>query len=276
MKVAQPRQLGAGLTISRPPGGLRYELNEWKAALMRTLQKLPGRTARCHLFLLMIATALSFGCSTPHEQSGQNSPATTTSSQVTPPTTASTQPNNPSSATLPQLSDVQEAVKRVCVDAVAIDMSQSEPFIVGDFNGDGSEDLVVIVRPVRGALPKLNSEYANWIIEDPRKVVLPDPDRAVQRLPKPPPPVFVQANDVLLLVLHGYQQAGWHHQYARQTFLLRNAVGENIRARSFSEVSTANVNKNRPPQRAGDVISEKLTGREGFLYWTNGRYAWWE
>jgi hypothetical protein len=74
---------------------------------------------------------------------------------------------------MPALAEVDEAVKRVCVNAVTIDTSQSTPFIVGDFNGDGSEDLAVIVRPAPGALPRLNSEYANWISEDPRKVVLP-------------------------------------------------------------------------------------------------------
>lgn len=242
---------------------------------MPALQKLPGRTSG-HLVLLMIATALSFACSAPQQQPGQNSPGATAAPQATSQLTTTPQPNNPSSSTLPQLSDVQDAVKRVCVDAVAIDTNQSTPFIIGDFNGDGSEDLAVIVRPTKGALPELNSEYANWIIEDPQKVVLPDPNKAVQRLPKPPPRVFIQANDLLLLILHGYQQAGWHHQYARQTYLLRNAIGENIRAQSFAEVSKFGGNKNPLQQHPGDVIGEKLNGHDGFLYWTNGRYAWWE
>jgi hypothetical protein len=242
---------------------------------MPALQKLPGRPSRCHLVLLIIATALSFACSAP-QQPGQNSPGTTASPQTTSQLTATPQPNNPSSSTLASLSDVQDAIKRICVDAVAIDTNQSTPFIVGDFNGDGSEDLAVIVRPTKGALPTLNSEYANWIIEDPQKVVLPDPNKAVQRLPKPPTRVLVQANDVLLLVLHGYQQTGWHHQYARQTYLLRNAIGENIRAQSFAEVLKTGGNKNRLQQHPGDVIEEKLNGHKGFLYWTNGRYAWWE
>lgn len=243
---------------------------------MPALQKLPGRTSRCHLVLLMIATALSFACSAAQQQPGPNSPGAAAVPQATAQLTATPQPNNPSNSTLASLNDVQDAVTRVCVDAVAIDINQSTPFIVGDFNGDGSEDLAVIVRPTKGALPKLNSEYANWIVEDPQKVVLPDPNKAVQRLPKPPPRVLVRANDLLLLVLHGYQQSGWHHQYARQTYLLRNAIGENIRAQSFAEAAKIDGNKNAVKNRAGDVIGEKLTDHDGFLYWTNGRYAWWE
>jgi hypothetical protein len=231
---------------------------------------MPGRISSQPVFLCVIAAVFSFACAA--NPSGQDSSQV----KVSPPAQASSPQNMPEASLKPALSDVQEAVARVCVDAVTIDMSQSEPFIVGDFNGDRSQDLAVLVRPAKGGLPKLNSEYANWIIEDPRKVVLPDPNKAVQKLPKPAPREFVQVNDLLLLLLHGYQQAGWHDHYARQTFLLRNAAGENIRAQSFLEGSRTNGDKNPPQPQPGEVISEKLSGHEGFLYWTNGRYAWWE
>jgi hypothetical protein len=244
---------------------------------LTAIKKMPERISSEPAFLLVIAAVFSLACSA--KPSGRDSSAATAS----PPPAQAASPQNTSpgvakteASLKPALSDVEEAVQRVCVDALAIDMKQREPFIVGDFNGDRSQDLAVLVRPAKGALAKLNSEYANWIIEDPRKVVLPDPNKSVQTLPTPPPPEYVKANDPLLLVLHGYQQEGWHHRYARQTFLLRNAAGENIRAQSFTEASKTIGNKNRPQQHAGDVISEKLTGHEGFLYWTNGRYAWWE
>lgn len=237
---------------------------------------MPKRISSQPVFLLVIAALVSFACAA--NPSGQDSSRTKVSptAQASSPPSMSTVPVKPDASLKPTLSDVQEAVARVCVDAVTIDVSQGEPFMVGDFNGDRSQDLAVLVRPAKGALPKLNSEYANWIIEDPRKVVLPDPNKAVQKLPKPPPREFVQVNDLLLLLLHGYQEAGWHHQYARQTFLLRNAAGDNIRAQSFLEASKTDGNKNRPQQQPGEVITEKLSGHEGFLYWTNGRYAWWE
>jgi hypothetical protein len=240
-------------------------------------EKMPERIYSQPVMILVIAGVASFACGA--NPSGQDSSAATVSPppvQASSPQNRSPEPVKPDASIKSMLSDVQKAVERVCVDAVTIDLDQKQPFIVGDFNGDSSQDLAVRVRPVKGALPKLNSEFANWILEDPRKVVLPDPNKSVQKLPKPPPRVLVQENDPLLLILHGYEQAGWHHQYARQTFLLRNAAGENLRAQSFTEASKTIGNKNRLQQHPGDVISENLTGHEGFLYWTNGRYAWWE
>jgi hypothetical protein len=243
-------------------------------------QKQPNRTSEWPLLLIALAAVVSFACAAPKDPAGQNSAGATTTPQAAAQAPAhadpSTEPPKAASSSVTMLSEVEEAVTRVCLDDVTIATSQNQPFIVGDFNGDGSQDLAVIVRPTSRALSKLNSEYANWIVEDPRKVVLPNPNKAVQRLPKPPARVFIQANDLLFLVLHGYQQEGWRHQYARQTFLLKNAVGENVRTRLVNEVARATNHKNSTPQPSGDVIGESLSGHEGFLYWTNGRYAWWE
>jgi hypothetical protein len=230
------------------------------------------------LLFVVVAAVVSLACSTANQQARENSAATTTATpepvQATPQATNSPALQKTTGPTTPKLAEVQEAVTRVCQDTVTIDTSWSEPFIIGDFNGDGSQDLAVIVKPTKGALAKLNSEYANWIVEDPRRVVLPDPNKAVQQLPKTQESTRVQQDDLLLLVLHGYKQEGWHHKFARQTFLLRNAVGENIRTQSFNEMSKAAGNKNASPQRPGDVIKEKLAGQEGFLYWANAKYAW--
>lgn len=232
-------------------------------------------TGSQRLFLFIVVAAItSLACSAAHQQVREDLSATTTATPESIQATASPALQKAAGPTTPKLAEVQEAVKRVCEDTVTIDTSQREPYIIGDFNGDGSQDLAVIVRPTKGALAKLNSEYANWTVEDPRRVVLPDPNKAVQRLPKTQELARVQQDDLLLLILHGYRQEGWHHQYARQTFLLRNVVGENIRAQSLNEVSKAAGGKNAPTQLPGDVIKEKLAGQEGFLYWTNAKYAW--
>jgi hypothetical protein len=237
-------------------------------------------TGHQYLSLFILAAAfVSLACAAANQPVRGDSTATTTptpqSAQAAPQTTTSSEVNKKAGGTAtPKLAEVQEAVTRVCQDSVTIDTSRSEPFFTGDFNGDGSQDLAVIVKPAKGALSKLNSEYANWIIEDPLKVVMPDPNKAVQRLPKAPGPARVQQDDILLLILHGYRREGWHHPLARQTFLLRNAVGENIRAQSLNEASKAAGDKNAPTQLPGDVIKEKLAGQDGFLYWTNAKYVW--
>jgi hypothetical protein len=220
--------------------------------------------------LFLVIGVITVACDT-GKQKG-NKTRTTTSA---PPAqaTASQQEKNAGSAR-PALAEVKEAVQRVYINTVDVDAARTEPFVIGDFNGDGSQDLAVIARPTAGALAKLNSEYANWIIEDPRTIVPPDPQKAVQELPKSPPRPKIGPDDLLLLVLHGYKEQGWRHLYARQTFLLKNSVGENIRAESFKELSKESNGKIALARLSGDVVRENLAGEEGFLYWTNGKYVW--
>lgn len=227
-------------------------------------ERMSGSKLASTLVLFAIVAVFSGACTT-KEQSEAASAS---------PQTAANDSGKSAGSPMPALAEVKAAVQRVYVDTVEIDASRSAPFIFGDFNGDSSQDLAVVVRPAKGALPKLNSEYANWIIEDPRKIVLPDPTKAVQKLPKPPARETIHEDDLFLVILHGYQKEGWHHPYARQTFLLKNSVGENIRVQSLNELSKVTSDKRVffPPQ--GDVIGEKLSGHDGFLYWTNGKYVW--
>ena len=222
--------------------------------------------------LFVFGVALSVSCT----KAKQSENATTVTSTSASPQTTASPLEKPAGSATPTLAEVNEAIQRVYVNTVEMDAGRTAPFITGDFNGDGSQDLAVVVRPVKGALSKLNSEYANWVLEDPRKIVLPDPNKAVQELPKPPAREKVQQDDLLLLVLHGYGERGWHHPYARQTFLLRNAVGDDMRAESWNEISKTAGDKNggNRQQQPGDLIRERLANQDGFLYWTQGKYAW--
>lgn len=261
---------------------------------MPAFRKLSGRTPYHHrlftpcrrrLFLFIVflfivaAAAVSLSCATARQASVGDSAANATptpqtavaasqATAATPQATATPAPQKAGGPSAPTLAEVKGAVARVYLDAVLIDASRGTPFVVGDFNGDGSEDIAVVVRPARGALPKLNSEYANWIVEDPQKAA-----PAGQNTPAPET-AGVRQDDLLLLILHGYRQAGWHDPLARQTFLLRNAVGEEMRAQSLGEAARAAGGKGVQSQVPMDVIREKLRGQDGFLYWANVRYAW--
>ena len=75
---------------------------------------------------------------------------------------------------VPAFADVKDALARAYGGVVTADTGRPPSFVAGDFNWDGSEDLAVLVTPVDGKLDAINSEVANWVLEDPMKVRVPD------------------------------------------------------------------------------------------------------
>jgi len=67
----------------------------------------------------------------------------------------------------PAIDEVRTAIERSFHDAVTIEASGRKGFFTGDFNGDGSQDIAVLVTPVEGKLAEINSAVANWTIADP-------------------------------------------------------------------------------------------------------------
>ena len=176
----------------------------------------------------------------------------------------------------PQESEIRDAVARTYNDAVVFDPKNSQA-VVGDFNGDGSEDIAVAVRPAAGKLEEINSEMANWILEDPRQVAAPDPRKfdphqGVQTLDPPKERPRVAAGDRLLAVIHGYKEQGWRNPEARQTYLLKNGVG--VEMKPEGRLAARAEAQTKTPRLLGDVIHERLGDEQGFLYWTGARYGW--
>lgn len=180
----------------------------------------------------------------------------------------------PEAARPTTLADARGVVGRVYRDAVVVEPGRGTPFVVGDFNGDDSEDIAVVVKPARGKLTKINSEYSSWIVGDPREVVLPEVHGDVKVFPKRPEPVTVGQDDVLLAVIHGYRKDGWRDPLASQTYLLKNAVGDGMTVQTGEEALSAAGRSGKLPTLRGDVIRETLAGQEGFVYWTGAKYAW--
>ena len=164
----------------------------------------------------------------------------------------------------PTEAELRDAINRNYDGAVMFDNSRSVSFLTGDFNGDNSEDLAVIVKPEKGKLQDLNSEYVNWILEDPHQVL-----RKEQK--NRPPRPSISGNETLLAVIHGLEREGWRNSGARQTYLLKNAVGEEFERRSMQQLRA--VSRSLPALR-GDVIQQKLDGTAGVIFWTGARYAW--
>jgi hypothetical protein len=245
-------------------------------------QRLSRQKLNLLLLLIFILNAFSTACVS-SVQSGKSeqriAETSETPAQAATAPTASTElspqptPAEPVKLPPPKPEEVREVTARVYKDAVEIDTSHQPVYVVGDFNGDGSEDIAVVVKPAKGKLEEINSEVANWILEDPRRVLLPDPNKTVQKLPQEPGPVKVQPDDLLLTIIHGYKKEGWRNTEARQAYLLDNAAGTPMTAAPLKDLLSANGNKNGV-MRSGDVIKVTLRGEPGFIYWTGAKYAW--
>ena len=183
----------------------------------------------------------------------------------------------------PKLEEVQHAVKRIFKDAVVIDASRTPSFLVGDFNGDLSQDLAVILRPAEGKLSELNQEFPNWIAREPLKEVLIPKSKVLATAGAKPSPnaaagqtVRFEQSDVMLAIIHGEGPKGWHDPEAMQTHLLREVVGANIRVLPFAGAVKAYKGIKPFPNIYGDLIQQTLIGQSGFLHFTGGIYGWYD
>lgn len=186
--------------------------------------------------------------------------------EAPPPSPAAQRAQPQQMSTLPpaRLNEVQEAVKRVFKEAALIDTSRNPNFIGGDFNGDLSPDIAVILKPAPGKLSEMNEDFPAWILKDP----------FVTNQPATPP-LRVAENELLLAIIHGYGPGGWRDPQATQTFLLKNAVGSGAAPQAKNEFLTANRGKKLPRLR-GDLIGEELRGRSGYLYYADATYSWYD
>jgi hypothetical protein len=164
----------------------------------------------------------------------------------------------------PDLNQVQQTLKRVLKDTAQLDTTHQPSFIAGDFNGDESQDIAVIVKPAPGKLDELNEESPPWMVKDPLAPNQPGTQ-----------PLRVAENESLLAVIHGYGPKGWRDPEATQTYLLKNVVGSSIAVRPSKEFVAANKDKKLPPVH-GDLIGEVLQGKAGYLYYTRATYSWYD
>ena len=170
----------------------------------------------------------------------------------------------------PDASEVSGAVERVFKGAATLATARAPYFAVGDFNGDDSQDLAVVVRPAPGRLGEINGELANWIIKDP---FAPAPEgasygEAARR-------VLVGEADAPLAVIHGFGPGGWRDARATQTYVLKGAAGDRMKARA-QKAALASAEEGELPRLRGDVIAETVGGRAGFLYYNGAHYLWYD
>ena len=164
----------------------------------------------------------------------------------------------------PDIKSAQDAVQRVFKDAAAIDTTQQPSFIAGDFNGDSSQDIAVVLKPAPDKLSAMNEDFRAWLLRDPLGAT-------ESRTPR----LRIAADEELLAVIHGFGANGWHDPQATQTFLLKHVAGAGMAVHALKEFLAANNGK-KLPQLRGDLIGETLAGKPGYLYFNGADYAWYD
>jgi hypothetical protein len=235
------------------------------------------RTKTLGFSLVVLATAfLLSSCATRNDEGKPSEAPPRVESTVEPPvklfalaspTPSPTPADKPS--TPPNPTEIRDTVARVFEKAATPDASRPG-FAVGDFNGDGSEDLAVAIKPGENSLGEINNELANWLLEDPRTVVI---NTAATVRPPPIKPVRAERGDSLLAIIHGVGSQGWRNPEAKQTFLLKNGAGSNMTVLAMKDL-LASKSKPKLPRLRGDTISETVGGKAGILFWTGAKYAW--
>jgi hypothetical protein len=175
----------------------------------------------------------------------------------------------------PTVAEAQDALERVYRRAVVLRVHPPATFVAGDFNGDGSEDIAIAVTP-QGNLAELNSEFANWIVADPKKASVFDPKKGAQSLPAERGPAKVEPGEPLLAIIHGHGPNGWRDRDATQSYLLKVGPGSGMRVIPLKSFPPALKVRERGANSRADIILGTLNGRPGFLYWSPGKYAWQE
>jgi hypothetical protein len=169
----------------------------------------------------------------------------------------------------PTQAEVEAAFRRVFGNDLVTTVS-SQSFIVGDFNGDQSEDLAVIARPAAGKLDDVNSELANWIIQDADKAFIPPPGKTVVVPPRQERP-RVEAGEQVLAIIHGFGPRGWRNPDSRQAYIIKHAAAT-FQGTAPSITQKAIRAMHLPHET--DIIKEVRNNKKGFVFWTGGVYAW--
>ena len=177
------------------------------------------------------------------------------------PSPQSTPPIQLTSVSAPKQSEVEQAVKRIFKDAAIIDTNYNPSFLSGDFNGDGSQDLAVILKPVK--LDLINQDLPPWLIRQPRNNKV---DRIRLRIDK---------DETILAVIHGFGPNHWRDPEATQTFVLKDVVGNNLKVESPKDFVATNSGR-KLPRPQGDLIGETVDGNAGYLYYAQATYSWYD
>jgi FG-GAP repeat len=160
----------------------------------------------------------------------------------------------PTSATAEEVRAALARAFGACVEPPSEDTS----IALGDFNGDGWQDLAIVVRPSMAHSHDLNDPFRNWSVED-----LGSEERRVGS-------AKIGRDERLLAVIHGEGRPGWRSAEAMQAHLLKIGAGTRLRVVHLESVDREITGRS---SLRGDGLSQEVGGVVRVVYWTGARYA---
>jgi hypothetical protein len=223
-----------------------------------------GQTKKRIVVAGLLALLAMVGCKpTTQARMERPIPMTTPTPQKSPEPVSAPQP--------PTAPEVANALHRIFGDDLIVEQDSKRPaFIAADLNGDDSQDLAVIVRPAPGKLADINSELANWIIQDADTFFVPPSEGHVVKVPIPPPPKVTEG-EIVLAIVHGHGREGWRNPEAKQGYLVKHAAATFLGV--APSVSEKSIRIMHLPVRT-EILQELRDNKKGFLFWTGQAYAW--
>lgn len=135
-------------------------------------------------------------------------------------------------------------------------LAPSFPILTGDFNGDGVEDIAVVVTS-RDALQTDSSRF---------RVIDPSSDYFGVGDPKITSQFASQypGGSRYLLIIHGTGKEAWRTKEPRERFVVINI--------SFDRISVGHMERKKKVM--DDIDLEETGVLNSFLYWNGRRYKW--
>jgi hypothetical protein len=133
---------------------------------------------------------------------------------------------------------------------------QQFPVLVGDFNGDGSEDAVFVANSRGG----VQANSGRFHVSDPSSDYfgIGDP-RITSQFASPMP-----GGARYLLIIHGSGKEGWHSKEPKERFVLINVA--------FERISLGRVTRKK--KLLDDISVEESDGLNSFVFWNGHGYTW--
>ena len=135
-------------------------------------------------------------------------------------------------------------------------LAPSYPVLTGDFNGDGVEDIAVVVT----SQAALQADSSRFKVLDPSSEYfgLGDPRITSQFASQYP------GGSRYLLILHGMGKDAWRVKEPKERFVLINM--------KFDRISNGHFEKKK--KIMADINLEETGVLNSFLYWNGHRYKW--